>query len=312
MVVRAVSTLYLDVVILFVNRRERAGLLEQDRARSRSADEDERRIGGGARKTIREVLVGRRERDRELERESMMHAMIISEDGRREKESGSENENMATIVAEDGKWERDENRQVRARVTNEWTEKRRRGRKSQREREREREKERGREVMRERAGESTSWKETDRGDARGKESQRVLTKLTGADLRRNLTNSGLNPPTRAVDLSCLPLNLAAVLAGWTRRWTLFFLSPVDLCLSFFPRCTAFPLLGSSDCINAPRTRDIVDALAISRFPPFAPMSESQTSTHLVPAFLNANVGDNVRVQHTRRTYPFVVLKHRSR
>jgi len=144
MVVRAVSTLYLDVVILFVNRRERAGLLEQDRARSRSADEDERRIGGGARKTIREVLVGRRERDRELERESMMHAMIISEDGRREKESGSENENMATIVAEDGKWERDENRQVRARVTNEWTEKRRRGRKSQREREREREGERER------------------------------------------------------------------------------------------------------------------------------------------------------------------------
>lgn len=43
--------------------------------------------------------------------------------------------------------------------------------------------------------------------------RRVLTKLTGADLRRNLTNSGLNPPTRAVDLSCLPVNLAAVLAA---------------------------------------------------------------------------------------------------
>lgn len=43
--------------------------------------------------------------------------------------------------------------------------------------------------------------------------RRVLTKLTGADLRRNLTNSGLNPPTRAVDLSCLPVNLAAVLVG---------------------------------------------------------------------------------------------------
>jgi len=94
------------------------------------------------------------------------------------------------------------------------------GETSARDPEREKERQRGSA----RAGESTSWKETDRGDARRKESQRVLTKLTGADLRRNLTNSGLNPPTRAVDLSCLPLNLAAVLAGWTRRWTLFFFS----------------------------------------------------------------------------------------
>jgi len=89
MVVRAVSTLYLDVVILFANRRERAGLLEQDRARSRSVDEDERRAGGSARKTIREVSMRRRERDRELERESTMHAMIISENGEGKKRAGA-------------------------------------------------------------------------------------------------------------------------------------------------------------------------------------------------------------------------------
>jgi len=124
------------------------------------------------------------------------------------------------------------------------------GETSARDPEREKERQRGSA----RAGESTSWKETDRGDARRKESQRVLTKLTGADLRRNLTNSGLNPPTRAVDLSCLPLNLAAVLAGWTRRWILFFfLFPVDLSPSFSLRCTAFPLLGSFDYINGHET-----------------------------------------------------------
>jgi len=46
--------------------------------------------------------MGRGERDRELERENMMHAMIISENGGGErKESGSENDNMATIAAEE-------------------------------------------------------------------------------------------------------------------------------------------------------------------------------------------------------------------
>lgn len=73
--------------------------------------------------------------------------------------------------------------------------------------------ERKRERTNERFGKLDKKRERETVGERDGRTRRVLTKLTGADLRRNLTNSGLNPPTRAVDLSCLPVNLAAVLVG---------------------------------------------------------------------------------------------------
>lgn len=88
---------------------------------------------------------------------------------------------------------------------------------STRDPERKRDRERERKNANERENRQAGKRQTRTEGVRDGRTHRVLTKLTGADLRRNLTNSGLNPPTRAVDLSCLPVNLAAVLAGQTRH-----------------------------------------------------------------------------------------------